>query len=248
MPNSGIRLLEMLLIDDRVGSVELAPKITGIPCELCRLPYGDFAFFGSGPKGPASIGVERKRVLDLLSSISSGRFSGHQLIGLLDCYDFVYVVVEGNWRPHAKTGMLQIPRREGWSPAELGGRTYMAREFFNFINTLQIVCGVHVVFTHTLLETVQWLQASYKWWSKEWPSHKSHLQFQATEKFSLVKPTLTARVAAQFPGVGPKHARKIGERFSSPAEFLSATMEDLTKIKGIGTVLAGRILKAMNGI
>jgi ERCC4-type nuclease len=77
-----------------------------------RMQFGDFSWLGNGPDGaPWSIGVERKTIGDMIQSITSDRFSGHQLPGLLNTYNAVYVLVEGLYRPDQRTGVLETFKR-----------------------------------------------------------------------------------------------------------------------------------------
>ena len=82
----------MILVDDRIGAVEIAPLL-GSPNVTCRLEFADFAWSGNGPDGQVDIGVERKSLLDLLASMTTGRLSGHQMVGLTAQYDWVYLLV-----------------------------------------------------------------------------------------------------------------------------------------------------------
>ena len=90
----------MILLDDRTGSGELLPLFRpyDAPVELARLDFGDACWLGNGATGPELVGVERKTIHDLVSSMRSKRLSGYQLPGLLRTYDWVYLLVEGVWR------------------------------------------------------------------------------------------------------------------------------------------------------
>src|SRR5229473_7700773 len=91
----------MLLVDDRIGSVELIPYIkrNHIQAEKIRLEYGDVCMEGNGPKGKISIGVERKRLHDILACIDDGRYN-QQRVGMREMYDVSFLLVEGIWKPH----------------------------------------------------------------------------------------------------------------------------------------------------
>src|SRR6185312_3670611 len=113
-----------ILIDPRVGSRELFGVLSsnGVKVQIARdeLLSGDFCFEGRGP-GEESwlIGVERKTVRDMLSSISTGRFSGHQLRLLCQMYQRYYLIVEGVYGCDDH-GILQEPRGGGrWAPIQL---------------------------------------------------------------------------------------------------------------------------------
>lgn len=181
---------------------------------------------------------------DFLKSMTSGRLSGHQLVGMSQQFDYLYVVVEGIWRPDRDTGILETPRGGVWAAIAQGSRRFMARDIYSFINTLQIICGVTVVVTSNVWETSKWLDSCHGWWGKKWARHKSHLQFRETERAELVKPNLTARIANQLTGIGGDKARKLGEKFS-PRELFEVTEEELLEIEGIGPILANSIVEEL---
>lgn len=236
----------MILVDSRTGSVEIAPLLQK-PI-VCHLEYADFAFSGNGPSGPVNVGIERKALVDLLQSMTSGRLSGHQLIGLTQQYDWVYLLVEGIWRPDRHTGLLQHINRQGkWAAVSQGSRRFMARDIYSFINTLQVMCGVITVVTSNHWETAMWLTACHGWWNKDWDKHRSHLQFQKPVVHArLSKPSLVTKVASQFTGIGWDKARKIGEEFGSIGELMEATEEELAEVEGIGPKLAEQIVREIN--
>jgi len=233
----------MILVDDRTGSAEIAPFLSS-PNVVCRLPFADFAWSGFGPTGPVDVGVERKSLLDLLQSMSSGRLSGHQLVGLTQHYDWVFLLVEGVWRADRRNGMLMRVGAKGkWIPAAQGSRRFMARDVWAFFHSLSIICGLQVVTTGSRWETARWLDASHGWWSKGWEKHKSHLQFHRQERFAhLTKPSLATRVWSQFEGIGWDKARKLAAHFPSMDSIMAATREELEEVEGIGPKMAESII------
>lgn len=236
----------MILIDDRVGSAELAPHIT-TPNILCRLEYADFAMIGNGPDGTVNIGIERKGIMDLLQSMTSGRLSGHQLIGLRENYDWVYLVVEGVWKPDSSSGVILHPEGKTWKPINQGKRRFMARDVYNFLQSLQVLCGVVIVQTNNKADTGKWLDAAYGWWTKEWDKHKSHLQFhQPQTHASLRKPSLVTRMIAQLDGVGWDKARKLGEKYLTLEHLMNAGFIEFEEIEGIGVKTAKSIYNQLH--
>lgn len=238
----------MILVDDRIGSVEIAPLLSS-PTVVCSLSFADFVFSGNGPKGPVDIGVERKSLMDLLKSMTTGRLSGHQLVGLTNNYDWVYLLVEGVWRPDRHNGMLQRTSGRGkWVAVAQGSRRFMARDVYNFIQTLQVMCGVIAVRTSSTWETARWLDACRGWWGKEWKKHKSHLQFQKPVTHAqLTKPNLVVRMASQLEGIGWDKAKKIGEKFDNMGDLLNAPVSAFMEIDGIGGKLANSIVCQLEG-
>lgn len=158
--NAGI----MITIDSREGSRELLPFFPPNLAVLGRLQYADFAFLGKGPSDiPITIGIERKAFMDLINSMTTGRFSGHQLPGLLSHYQVVYLLIEGIWRFNPKSGLLERRKGKSWTPLELGSRRFMAREVWGFLNTLIIRTNVHIIQTGTRRETAQVVAALHHW-------------------------------------------------------------------------------------
>lgn len=241
----------MITLDDRTGSKELMRVIPKGRAEIRRLQYGDASFIGNGPDdAPVFIGVERKAILDMLQSMTSGRFSGHQLPGLLSCYGVVYLVLEGVFRADPRSGLLTAPRgRSGWQPIAFGQRRFMAKELWNFCNTLQVVTGVHIVRTGTMRETGQWLVAAESWWSKDYHKHKGHRGFDNPQPPAalLRKPGLVRRIAKELPGVGWTRSGAVENAFPSVVDMAMAEECEWAAIPGIGPVLASRIYQAVAG-
>lgn len=241
----------LIQIDERTGSAELQSLFPpGVPTIVGRLEFGDFAFLGNGPEDePVSIGVERKGVRDLLNSMVTGRLVGHQLIGLVNNYHYVYIVVEGLWRFNPTDGMMEEHSNGGWVPIQLGSRRFMAREVLAFLHTLMVKTGVMVFYSGTKRETVQVVSMLHGWWSnKAWDEHTAHLglvkQHKSTDgAVELVKAPLLRRVAAELPGIGWQKSREVAKHFGSVLEMSLATEREWRRIPGIGKILAERITK-----
>ncbi len=240
----------MIYIDPRKGSGELLPLFPAGDAKLEHLDYADFSFIGNGPDSiPWLIGIERKTIRDLLNSMTSGRFAGHQLPGLLNSYHVVHLVVEGIIRPNLATGVLEICNRTGWKTIELGSRCFMMRDVWCYINTLEIKCGVHCTFTSTDHETVKYVTSLYHWWNgKEYTEHRSHLQPNTGIATPLTAHGLVRRVAAQLKGVGwDKRSATINDRFGSVADMVAASEAEWKTIDGIGTKLSKSIVAELKG-
>lgn len=85
-----------LLIDSRAGSNKLYEKFDPSEAELTTLEFGDIAFLGEGPdNSPWYIGIEHKKLDDVVACIKSGRFTGTQLPGMMRIFDLCFLLVEG---------------------------------------------------------------------------------------------------------------------------------------------------------
>lgn len=231
-----------IYIDKRVGSNELVVPLQarGVPVELTHLQYGDCCFIGHGPESQVVVGIERKRITDLLQSLTTGRLSGHQLPGLCESYQYRWLLVEGVYR-ETKEGLIEVPRKGAWETIRL---QYAAVE--NYLITLTLRGGLHVHRTYSITESAAWLDALHKWWTrKEWHEHRSHLALhQAADYAVFFRPTLVQRVAAQLPGIDEK-AKDIAVKFKSVADMVAAEEPEWRSIPGIGKVTAARIHKAL---
>ncbi len=253
----------MILLDDRVGSKELMRYFLpfDVRVESTRLEFGDACWAGSGPHGDCMIGLERKRIRDLVNSIRDRRLSGHQLPGLMESYEFVYLIVEGFYRPGLH-GELEEGRGGGmWRP--LGP---MYREIDNHLSTLELKCGVIVRRTATPTETAAVIVDLYKWWTeKSWDQHRSHHQIHSItpqslahgRKLSFIAPEQEIRrkygpkavdvwhMAAQLDGLDTK-AELVAAHFRTPRKMMEATISDWLQIPGIGPVLAARYMEVFS--
>lgn len=242
----------MISIDNRIGSKELKPHIDkAIKTELTRMDYGDVSFLGKGPNDSLmAVGVERKATKDLLSSMTSGRLSGHQLIGLLQSFGVVYLLVEGIFQTDPKSGLLSHYRNKGWVPIELGLRRFTGREVNNYLNTLSILCGVNVIRTPNLHASGMWISDTYKWWQKPWEKHSAHKSFVITKPgVILTTPPFIQRVIKEFTGIAWTHSENISKIYPTLIDLALASQEDLerelVKLPRIGKVLAGSLARSM---
>lgn len=258
-----------LLIDDRVGSKEILgvlPPAVRPRARLERLEFADVAWVGrgaqtaEGKEEAVAVGLERKVIRDLLQSMTTGRLSGHQLVGMRQQYRVIYLLVEGIWRPNPQDGVLEMAHRGGWRPLELGSRRFMAREVNSYLNTLSILGGVHLIQTGTLAHTAMVVSDLYRWWTgKPLNKHKGHLGFDRSgDLFSgegdngclvarLRKPGVVSRMSKELTGVGWEKAQAMAKRFSSPMELALATEKQLMEVPGVGKTLARRMIKELRG-
>lgn len=235
-----------LLIDYRVGSIDLT-KYVKVPMEVAQLKFADVSFMGYGPDDQIwSIGIERKTIRDLIGSMESGRLSGHQLIGLLDFYHVVYILVEGVFRIQGGEIMVMSAKNQ-WMPA--GGprrqHVFSYREVANYLNTLVIMGGVHLWFTNSAKDSGEWIRNTYLWWQKPWADHKSHLRFVDAPTMPKVmrfsKPGLVQRVAKELKDVGWNIAGDLAKAFPTMEELMEADIPQLLTVPGVGKKTAASI-------
>jgi ERCC4-type nuclease len=239
----------MIEIDSRAGSGELIGLFPKGVAKLAHLEYGDMAWVGKGEGGcPIAIGVERKAIHDLVNSMGSGRLQSHQLPGMRNCYQIIYLVVEGIWRPNPHSGIVEIHHSKRWEALAHGKRRWMYAEIEGFLNTLDLKGGVHYRRTGSKEETAQLVTILYNWSNKEWDKHRSHMAIQENTfggKARFVKPGLVQRMAAQLPGIGWERSTAIADTFSSPEDMVDAPQCVWEGIDGVGKELAERIKRML---
>jgi ERCC4-type nuclease len=237
-----------VLIDDRKGSKELQKYISS-PSKLVRMGYGDFAFQGNGPNGTVGIGIERKSIPDLISSIVSGRLTGHQLIGLVNSYDYVSIVADGPIKTN-KDGHVLIPKgKNKWVPVMLKDKP-LSRSFLdNYLYSLFITTDIWSHFTPSAKQTGLWIDSQYDWWQKKWTEHKAHLGFYVPKppRPMFLKPSLVHRMIKEIDKVGWEKGLSISKNFRCMADIVLSDVNDLQKVPGVGKVLAQRILNSLWG-
>lgn len=262
-----------VFVDDRIGAKELVPYIHS-HCAITRLEYADISFRGNGPHGPVSIGIERKRFRDLMDSISSGRLSGHQLIGLMNSYDYVYLLVEGLFKI-GKDGYLRRPKGRSWVVVQLGNRSLTSKYMYNYLNELAIVTHIASVFTASPRLSALWIDGVYSWWTKQWDEHQALMQFfvdKPPPRAFFSTPKLLVRMVKEIEGVGWKKAKALGRKYATIKSLLnfdlieeylishginptllkearcyatSNGIQKLIEVPGIGKKLANDILKSL---
>jgi ERCC4-type nuclease len=250
-------------VDKRIGSNHLAPLL-GPNAQLTMLDYGDCAFTGQGPTGEVAVGIELKRVADALACLSDGRFTSHQVPGLVQSYDRAYMIVEGLIRSGPE-GILQIgyryPSKESgrvefwdgknfggyWADASSGRSRYTYRQFVNWLESISNMAGIKVIRTSCISETVQTILALESWWAKDWASHGSLHTFHEDRPDAalLIRPSLRRRIAAQLPGVGWQRSKDAASYFKTTRAMVMANPAEWARVEGIGKVTADKVVSAM---
>lgn len=239
-----------IIIDPRVGSVELKPyfEALGLSCELRKMESSDFAFEGYTRRGKGWIGIERKRLRDAINSMISGRFAGHQLIELGRECDHWFLIIEGVWRP-SSNGSLEEITRNGWRQVYHGRRALMFRDLDNWLNSIAILSGTHVLYSANPQGTAQRVHNLYWWFQKPWDKHQSlHVLYKSPPRLiPIEKPSLLRQVASLLPGIGWEKSYWVERKWKSVTEMCLALPEEWQEIPGVGPKISERAYMALNG-
>lgn len=248
----------MLSVDNRAGSAPLIPMLRklGLEIESVILDSGDISFLGFAHGGaPVSVGIECKTLGDCLSCVTSGRLAGSQLPKMLQSYDHLYLLIQGEWRIGRNGELLE--RREGrgggqyWTEAGGGQRRWMWRDFEGWVNSIGILGGMRVHRVPTWDEGCQWVKCLYSWYQRK--EHSSvQVVYGSKELFAdhalLVKPTLARRVAAQLPLIAEKRSADVARRFPTLEKMVNASEREWMDIDGVGRGIAKKIYSAIHGL
>ncbi len=261
-----------ILVDDRIGSKYLATLIEKederAEVELTRLEYGDVAISVNGPDDSEMlVGIEVKRIEDLLSSLSTGRLVAHQIPGLLDMYDMCILLVQGMYRPDPETGVLQILKntrtgKRTWIAAKNGEYRWMwkdvnTRLWSIYAQTLMMGKPVTILQTANSRETALIILSIASWGSKKWGQHRS---LKAMNKMTSVRlttykhkqesgigrllpPTKQEEIVAHL--VGPSKALRVLDHFGSIHNLVNADESEWLGIKGIGKLTTKEVMNVL---
>lgn len=251
----------MIQVDSRVGSKEIAPLIksrVNCPVKLTKLNSADFMFEGKGPKGPVLIGIERKCIGDMISSMRSDRLAGDQLVKMNKDYDICYVQIEGIWRPNA-AGLIEVFKRDrkgkwGWVPLSLvtkgrGKRAFPYSEVDGHIISMESKKCVGVIRSYSPTETAWQVVNRYNWWRREWDSHRSTDPIKEQANVLFEKVTLARYVFNRVPGIGWEKSKALAELWPSVELMLEADPCDMEDVMVNGKRLGGNLaLKIYNAL
>lgn len=226
----------------------------GIPCDdypLSVMPFGDACFSGNGPDGPITVGIERKKLPDLLQCIDDARLSAHQMVGMRDNYQKCYLIVEGVWKPHENgllmEGYISGQNKLSWGPHRYRSQSVMYSKLRRYLFSVSHA-GFDVIFTRDIFQSCYDICEAYHYWSKDYSKHTSMVELQKHAIPTLNgKPKLVREWAFAIEGVGVKHSEAAQRLFGTPIRLANSDEEDWMKLDGVGVATAQRIVREING-
>lgn len=250
----------MILVDPRDGNKEsskrgMLPELVApiralhVPCEPSHLIFADACFEGRGPLGTVLVGVERKRLHDMLNCIDDARYNA-QRVGMKNMYDVSVLMIEGHWKPHDETGHMMEGFSGGmaWGYMKPAGRRVMYNKLFRYLISVQL-SGVIVSYSRDLHHTAFNIVEFYHYFQKPWTGHTSLLEMQ---KFAIptlnAKPSLVRKWANDIDGIGTKYSEEAEKLFKTPIKLATSDEMDWLKIKGIGVPTAQSVTKQIWGL
>jgi ERCC4-type nuclease len=258
-----------LYIDTSVGSREFEPLLARLgakPILVPRLP-ADFALLGCGRDGKEwRIGVERKTLSDLGSSLLMDRLFGTQLPRMLQEYDRVWLIVEGLWRCGDDDcievwGWDPRTKRQGWVASRVPlSWSQLQGWMMSYDEAVSEWKGPSGVVGHgrrwrtgTEKETARWLAALLRWWNKPYHRHNGHIAIELDRPMPgkvhamIHRPNQVQKTAFSLPELGAKTALKVGRHFKTVLEMIEAEREEW-RAAGVGRKDADTVYRAIRGL
>lgn len=208
-----------LKIDYRRGSGELEKNFQryGVTVKKTTLDFGDFEWAGNGATGKNVVGVERKKIEEIITSITDDRLAGRQIKGMVDTFDERYLVVEGIWRLGPDDEVQTYRGRDKLGKPMWQSQGMHGGALINFMMSMAFRAGTVPWRTTSMEETVSFVVFQYRSWQKNWAEHKAHDAVYApasavgngwAANHSLRQRIVSQceTVAHQLPGLGDKAA------------------------------------------
>lgn len=243
----------MILVSAESRELEGLIRARGVPVQREALAYGDACFEGNGPQGSIMIGIERKRLHDMLNCIDDARYTGHQRIGMRQMYRVNILAIEGSWRPHSQSDLLMegFPQSDGslkWGYCRPAGRNTMYSKLRRYLFSVTLA-GIHVIYTRDIVQTAIDIIHWYWYFQKRWHDHTSLLEMQKLNIPTLNrKPTLTRKWAAALEDIGQIKSEAAEKVFRKPIALATADEVDWLRVPGVGVKTAQSIWREVHGV
>lgn len=243
----------MILIDTREEQRDKKKKNLDLVQHIRRqnvdvtetfLDFADAAVEVHGPDGIMLVGVERKRLHDMLNCVEDGRYNA-QRIGMKKEYPVSVLMIEGHWKPHDPEGFLMEGFNGGtsWNYHRPRGLRTLYGKLFRYLISVQLA-GVIVQFSrdpfHTAFNLCEW----HGWGMKKWDDHTSMREMHKIAIPTMnAKPSLTRKWANAIDSIGVKKSDLVERHFRSPLALANADEAEWLRIPGIGVKTAQDIVR-----
>lgn len=227
----------MLFVDPRLGSAELAAPLRKRGLEVVDDEYrdADVDFQGRGVHGaPVEVGIEVKKLGELIESLRSGRLTGVQVprmrgvegAGDTPRYLFAYLLVIGDLAYDTRGMLMKHTGTHTFKP--LPGHMTVA-ELFKRLHVLHVCAGVNWALVKNQRDAVRWIEALYHTWTDvDQDQHKSHLGAYVPP--ALEKMGTFAHVVGGIPHVGPSVVEAAQMKFKTIRGAVNASAKAWSEV------------------
>lgn len=219
----------MLFVDYREGSHDLVAPLQalGLPTTETELESADIAFEGRGEGGlPLQIGIEFKKLGELVGSLRTGRLQGHQLPLMRQQYNHSYLLIEGELLYGADGRLLRRAGRRQFKPMP-GGMS--VSEFYKRLHVLHLRGGLHPLWAHKREDTLRQIEALYRTWTDcSLDEHKSHIAIYTAP--TPVPVSQFRRTVSTLPDISLQMSRGAQQRFGSLRRAFAAPVQEWAEV------------------
>lgn len=243
----------MILVSAESKELESLIRARGVPVQREPLVFGDVCFEGNGPHGTILVGVELKKLHDILNCIDDARYSAHQRVGMAQMYRVSILNIQGYWRQHdtedlLMEGFINKDGKLSWAYCRPAGRNVAYSKLRRYLFSVSL-SGVHVTYTRDVVHTANDIIHWYWYFQKRWKDHTSLLEMQKLNIPTLNgKPTLVRRWAADLEGIGVKMSEDAARMFKTPIALASADETEWVRLPGVGVATAQAIWREVHGL
>ena len=211
----------------------------------CPIPFGDFIFEGVWTEGKkVKVCGDRKKFPDLVQCIGDNRHLEQVRAAREAGFDFVYVVLEAEWRD--TDGIAQY-KRGRWNDARIASSRVDA-----YLCQLRYYAGVQVFSTKNKQETVRLVLALEEMFQEPPESHSSLLGFHELPEPVVglgQRPSILRRLVKELPGIGWELSARVETKAievgAEPIDVMQWTRKEWEEVEGIGRGLSSQITEAL---
>lgn len=236
---------------------DLLPLIGALATES-PLPYGDINWFGVWEEWrPVRCLVERKKLLDIVQCVlDTGRHMQQVQDARTAGFEFIWIFVEGIFRPGPESGLIEVRRGRDWVPmSQIATRKGSIpdleyQRLDNYLNQLDLYLNVRHKMPSSARETAKMAVDLFYLFQKPPEEHTSLRQFYTPpDSYAtfLSRPSLMRKIISQFEGVGWVKALAFEAEFPTTADMFQAIVDAdigaLMKVAGVGKGIAEAVVK-----
>jgi ERCC4-type nuclease len=182
-------------------------------------------------------GVQRKELKDFIQSVGDGRLAKE--IAQMRSYSLPLplVLIEGRIRWDTEDRLVWNARGQMITRSQFRGMLWSIRDE-----------GVHIDFTSNVSDTVEYVSMYGRWSEKE--KHTSIMRRPSPGNYwgTVSNEDYAVHLLQGFDGVGLDRAKAIVQHFGGVPLQWSVSEKELTRVPGIGKVLAKRLYTALEQV
>lgn len=179
-------------------------------------------------------GVQRKELKDFIQSVGDGRLAKEIAQMKASGIPMPMVLIEGKVQWNNDDTLKWNSRGQTFTKAQWRGILWSIRSE-----------GIHIDFTSSMLDTVEYIQTLARWSEKD--KHQSIMRRPTPGNYwgKATNEDYAVHLLQGFDGVGIDRAKAIVRHFGGVPLDWTVTEKELMQVPGLGKVLAQRLLAAL---